>query len=881
MDSELKEEFAFHFDQLVQENIDAGMEPDDARRAARIALGNISILEEECRDHRGVGFAQDIWKDVGYSVRMLRKSPGFTATAVLSLALGIGANVAIISQIAATIYGALPYTAPERLVLIRSYQPQNPSSLNQTSLSDFYVLRKQSRSFESMGVSLADQKDLTENDASRPPEHLFGRGWSSELIPTLDTQPEFGRLFDASDYLPNVPPSVVVISHRLWQRRFGGDVSILNKRVLMNGVDTRIIGVLPPYFPSTEERVDYWLPMNLARPPNNNRFFMLTARLKNGVTIDQAQSEMDQIAFQLEKDFPDTDKGWAIQVQPLREFLYSWAKPTLLTLEAAVALLLLIASANVAGLLLARGTARGPEIAARIALGAGRPRIIRQHLTETVILALIGGICGLPVCWWGLSALGGMTPQPGVPHLPPVAMTFSVAAVEIAVSLLTGFGFGFVPALVLFRRGSMSLPGNGLRSTPEREAERTRSALIIVQFAIAFVLLAGFGLILRSFVLLANHDLNFVSRGLLSIEFRLPAETYLRYLGRDGERPLYAIDPDPASTFTRILNRLRQLHGVVSVAGSCSPPVNSLIVPSANVIAGSEKQPLHTSYFMITPNFFSTLQSPTLRGREFDDRDTKSATWVAIVNETAARRLWPGEDPIGRQLTFAGIPEERPREVVGLMRDIPTRSRQTVAEPVIYVPYLQHPLKQNGYSNLYGGMTFLLRAPGNPMSLAPAVRQAVAEIEPERALGTVANVDGFIWARLGDFSAYAGVLGIFAIIATLLATIGVYGIISYSVAQRTREIAVRVALGATSAKIFALVGRRAACLICIGIICGFVGALELGRLIEGQLWGIGPADGVTFTLVAVLLCTVAALACFVPARRAVEVNPAVALRRDA
>jgi putative ABC transport system permease protein len=284
---------------------------------------------------------------------------------------------------------------------------------------------------------------------------------------------------------------------------------------------------------------------------------------------------------------------------------------------------------------------------------------------------------------------------------------------------------------------------------------------------------------------------------------------------------------------------------------------------------------------MITPDFFSTLQTPTLRGREFDDRDTKSATWVAIVNETAARRLWPGEDPIGRQLTFTDISEERPREVVGLVRNIPTRSRQTVAEPVIYVPYLQHPLKANGYNNLYGGMTFLLRVPGDPMTLAPVVRQAVSEIEPERPLGTIANVDGFIWARLGDFSAYAGVLGIFAVIATLLATIGVYGIISYSVAQRTREIAVRVALGATSAKILALVGRRAVCLICIGMICGFAGALELGRFIEGQLWGIGPADAVTFILVAVLLCSVAAVACFVPARRAVHVNPGAALRRDA
>jgi putative ABC transport system permease protein len=700
------------------------------------------------------------------------------------------------------------------------------------------------------------------------------------LVLTLKAQPELGRLFDISDYVPYLPASVVVISHGLWQRRFGGDTSILNKRVRMNGVETRIVGVLPAYFPSTEERVDYWLPMNLGRSGNGNRFFMLTARLKNGVTIEQAQSEMNQIASQMEKDFPESDTGWAIRVQPLREFLYSWSKPTLLTLETAVVLLLFIASANVAGLLLARGTARGPEIAARIALGAGRVRIIRQLLTESVILALIGGIAGLPVCRWGLMAMGGMTPQPGMPHLPAVGMTFCVAAVEIAMSFLTGIGFGLLPALLLFRRGRATLLNDGLRSTPGTEAERTRSVLIVVQFAIAFILLAGFGLMLRSFMLLSSRDLNFVPKGMLSVEFRIPAETYLRSLGRQGERPLYGIDPDPAVSLTKVLNRLRQLHEVVSVAGTSNPPVNSLIVPSANVLADSESQPVHTSYFLITPDFFSTMQSPILRGREFDDRDTASAPWVAVVNETAGRRIWPGKDPIGREFTLTGLPEERPRVVVGLVRDIPTRSRQTVAEPVIYLPYLQHPLKVYGSGNLYGVMTFLLRGPADPMNLAPTVRQAVAEVEPERPLGSVATVDGFIWARLLDLSAYAGVLGIFAIIATLLASIGVYGIMSYSVAQRTREIAVRVALGATGRKILALVGRRAVYWICIGMICGFIGALALGRLIETQLWGVGPADALTFILIAVFLSSVAAVACFVPARRAVQVNPAAALRRD-
>jgi len=880
---------SFHFDQLVVENLNAGMPPNEARAAARRALGNTASFEELCRDERRVTWLHDLLQDLYHGLRMLQKHPGFTAVAVLSLALGIGANTAILGAMDAFTRGGLPYTDPDRLFMVRTFPVDNPLQLRNATLFEFYEWATQSRSFESMGVSLADQKDLDEAVNGKPPEHLQGKLFSSQLFATLGIQPVAGRLFTEDEYQPGLSRPVVLISYDLWKRRFGADPGILNRQVLLDNMPTTVVGVMPAYFPYSEERIEYWLPMPIRKPTLQTvRFFIVTGRLRKGVTQSQAQAELNTLEEQLGKDFPDRLRGWGVRLQPLRENIYGWTMPTLFTLEAAVAFVLLIACANVAGLLLARGAARTPEIAMRLALGAGRGRIVRQLLTESILLALIGGVFGLFVARWGLAGISAMTPPPGAPRLGEIPITPLAFSVTALTSVLTGITFGLFPAFACFKTDLADSLKKGPRGPATYSAnQRARGLLIAGQVAFAFMLLIGFGLMMQSLVRLSGRDLHMDPKNLLSFEFRIPQQEYVHDIGSYRDSRYVEITPDPSPTLQRVYERLCQLRGIVSIAGSSYPPVNSLILPTASVIpegraGGGEMRAgntLTTAYFMVTPNFFTTVRAPLLRGRDFTDRDAMAAPWVAIVNETAARRMWPGEDPIGKRFTLDIVPEERPREVVGLAPDIPTRTRQTAQDPVVYLSYHQHPARSGPNGNMFGLMTFVIRA-DDPLNIVPAVRQAVAEIEPQRPISKVATAMGYVGARLDDFGKYVSVLGVFALVAVVLAVIGVYGVTAYTVAQRTREIAIRAALGAGAFEILMLVGRRAIVFVCAGLLAGLLGSLALSGLIESQLWGITSTDSATFAAVSLLLGVVAIVACAIPARRATQVDPTVALRSE-
>jgi len=556
----------------------------------------------------------------------------------------------------------------------------------------------------------------------------------------------------------------------------------------------------------------------------------------------------------------------------------------LLTLEAAVALVLLIACANVAGLLLARGTVRHRQIALRVALGARRGRIIRQLLTESVLLSLVGGALGVLVAWGGLRALVAMSPPPGAPRIAEVGLNLPMLGVLALLSVGTGLLFGVVPALAGSQRDltvSLNESARGTGTRPGRH--RLREILVAAQIALALVLQIGSGLLMNSFLRLAGRDLNFDPEGLLTFEFRIPWQHYLHRVGSYHDFPYFEIRPPPALTMERVFNKLREVPGAASVAGSSFPPVNSLIVPTVAVaIEGQHERGRHAlsvAYFLVTPNFFATMNAPLVRGRDFSDLDTASAPWVAIVNESTARRFWPGADPIGKRFTFDVVPEERPREVVGVVRDIPIRSRQTGPEPVIYASYLQQPSRyRNPWANMFGQMTFVLRSSADPMSLVPAARRAVAQIDPNRPLANVATVEQYLGER--RFRYYVLVLGVFALAATGLAAIGVYGVMAYAVAQRTHEIGIRMALGASASEVVNLVGRRAVWLISTGVVLGLAGSLALTRLIASQLWGVTPTDPATFAGVSLLLALVALLACVVPTRRALAVDPTFALRSD-
>jgi len=893
LDAQLGQEITFHFEQLVQEKIAEGLALKDAQREARLALGNIPLLADQCRDQRRIGWLHDLWQDVKYAVRMLRQNPGFTLIAVCSLALGIGANSAILGALRSTLLTKIPFPDGDRLVLLRTYPDWNPALSNAASIPDYVAWKLQSRSFESMGASIADHsRDFGAEEDARPAERIEGHGVAPSLFVTLGVQPFLGRTFTEAEAEIDHPAPVMILSHRLWQRRFGGDPGVLGKQVRLSGGDLTIIGVMPPDFHYPLQETEYWVPLgiNHFQLQGSARFFEVLARLKSGVSVEQAQGEMDGIGAQLAQDFPDRHKGWRIRVQTLRNTWYGWAKIPLATLESAVALVLLIACANIAGLLLARGTARRQEIVMRMALGAGRSRVVRQMLTESVLLSLIGGALGTFVAWGALRALLQMNPPPAGQPITGIVVDLPLFALLGLLSVVTGLIFGLVPSIACFQ---LDLAGPLKESTrsagsPYRR-NRLQSALVTLQIASALVLLVASGLLINSFLRLAGFDLNFDPSGLLTFEYRIPQQQYVRNMGVFQGAPYSSIDPSPTPAIQRVYEHLRSMRGPEAVAGISQPPVNSLVLNTMGFRVEDRPMPQSAKdrnayravYFLITPHFFATMKSRLVQGRDLNDFDTAASSWVAIINESMARRFWPGENPIGKHLTLDVVSGERPREIVGVVADIPTRRDRAEPQPAIYTSYLQHSPDYRGpIANMFGQMTFLLRTSGDPMRLVPAARSAVADVDPDHAITRIQTMEQYWGGGMRDKSILAAVLGVFAFVATLLAAIGIYGVVAYSVAQRTCEIGIRMALGASAGKILALIGGRAAVLISFGVLLGLAGSLALSRLIASQLWGIEPTDPATFIGVSLLLIAIALLAGFVPARRAIRVNPTEALRAE-
>ncbi len=887
-DQELAGELAFHLEQLVQENLEGGMPPVEARRAARRTLGNVALLEEQCRDQRHISWLRDLVQDAQYAWRTMRQNPGFTAIAAASLALGIGANTAILGVADAMWFGHLPYPAPDRLMFIRTYSQDDPGQVTNASQPDFFAVSDGTRAFASLGCSLADQKNLGAdssddgvNEDARAPERIFGQGFSPGLFETLGVAPMLGRTFAGADYHRG-PPSVVILSEPLWRRRFGADPKILGKRIRLNGASTEVIGVMPAGFHFGEERPEYWVPMQLQRIDwqTGIRYYIVAGRLKEGVSIQQAQSELNQVASQLAVRFPDTHTGWGMRLQPVREALFGWTRRAMLTLESAVLLMLLIACANVAGLLLARGSSRRKELAMRAALGAGRARILRQLLVESLMLSSIGGMLGVVVAWASLRVIPSIQPPPYAPRLQHIPLNWHMLLLAALTSMAVGLVFGTGPALASLGQDlTAALKDSPAGSGVPHGRLRSRSLLVAAQIALAFVLLIASGLFADSFLRLSRRDLNFTPRGLLTFEFRLPTWQALSIVGNYQGLPYVQADPVQFAKFERILDRLRALPGAESVAGTAYPPVNSLIVPSISLtVEGSSHDSGETSYFLVTPRFFVTMKAAILRGREFADEDTTGAPWVAVVNETAARRFWPGQDPIGQRFRLDSGPEDRPREVIGVVRDIPTGNLSVNPAPVIYASYFQQPSRSGlPWGMMLSQMTFVVRASGNTLGLAQAAQKAVAEIDSETPLANITPMETYTRQWTAEAFYYSAALGGFAFVATLLAAMGAYGVMSYHVAQRTREIGIRLALGAQPWQIFRLVGGSTLRIIGAGLAVGFLAARPLVRLLAAQLLGVAPTDPAAFLAAFAVLAAAAGLASFGPLRRSIRLTPMRAL----
>jgi len=891
VDTELHRELAFHVDRLIAEKIEEGLSPAVAREVACRTFGNIAALEEKCRDERRVSWIDDVRQDIVYGVRILRKHPGFTAVAAGSLALGIGANAAVLGALDALLVRGLQVPHADRLVGIQSVPLDNPSQLAGNSLADYAAFRDRSRSFDLIDANIRWTSAVASDEPGAPPDRLVGNLVTPGWLTMLGIEPEMGRVFSYAESRPCYPTPVIVISHDFWQRRFGGDPDVLNRQIRVEGVARTIIGIMPASFRYQEPGIDFWMPLHVgpALDPGG-RLFAVRARLKPGVSLSQAQADLDAIVAHSTAEASSAGRGWGVRVRPLNEFLFGWTRVPLLTLEAAVALVWLIGCANVTALLLSRASVRRREVALRVALGAGRGRIVRQLLTESVLLAAGGGALGVIVALIGQQALLTMATPPGSPALTGIGLNGRVVMLLGAFTLAAGLACGLVPAL----RGSKLDPIGALREPETGGALPRRYALpqgmlVSAQLALALVLLVGTGLLLNSLIRKVQRDLGFEPGGLVRVEFGVPAAEYTRRVGSHRGFPYFDISPAASEAQTRVLERLRALPGSPGVGGISAPPVDSFVLTHVDVTlhggAGSRTEAASTArnsaaYFLVTPQLFSTIRTPILRGRDVTERDTASSPWVAVVNETGARRFWPGEDPIGKRITLDTVPEEQPREVIGVVGDIPTRHAEN-AEPVIYASYLQQPSRYRApWVNLFGQMVFMIRPAGDPAAIMPAVRHAITKAQPGRPLARVTTAESHVSAAMARFRSYVWLVSVFAITATVLAGIGTYGVMAYVVSLRTREIGIRRALGAGRRDIIVLVGRRALLFVAAGLGVGVASALMLTQLIESQLWGIRATDPATFVGVSALLGVIALVAAGIPARRALAVDPALALKHE-
>jgi putative ABC transport system permease protein len=807
--------------------------------------------------------------------------------AALSLAVGIGLNTAIFTLMNTILLGSLPYRDVDRLVELFSVAPQHPDQLNGASIPDLFAWKEQARSFEAIGGLSNNAVDFGAEENGVPAERIQGENATPGLLQALGVQPMMGRLFTEAEDEVDHPAPVIVISHRLWIRRFGGAADILNREILVNGQNTSIIGVMPPDFRFTDENGDFLspIPLNHFQLRGSARFLTVAAKLRPGVTIDQAQTEMNAIAVQLAKDFPARDmdhgKPWRARLQPIREALFGSLSRPLLLLQGAVGFVLLIACANVAALLLARGASRQTEVAIRAALGAGQGRIFRQFLTESLLLSVLSGVLGIVLAWEGVRVLVAMAPS-WLPRLHAIQMDGRVLLFSAAISVLTGLIFGMIPAA----QGSKSTFAESLKiatrgGTAGRTRNRMRAALVAAQLAMALTLLIGSALLIRSFLQLQGANLGCEPRGLLTFRYRFAENRFGKPVGNYHELPLWEMSPVPPAVLTRVLERLQTVPGVQSAAGTTYPPMtgNNPMTFTMEGRAVANADDLTADFFPVTPNFFATMKIPLLRGRDFTDRDTAGAPWVAIINETMARRFFPDENPIGRHIRVDLSAEDQPREVIAVVKDIPASHPQTKQEPAIFIPFVQAAAHSTGpNTGLHLQMTFLLRTQGNPMSALPAVRRAVEEIDRNRPLIDPRTEESYLAEQAQYPRYYSMLLGLFAAVATALAAVGIYGVMSYTVEQRTREIGIRVALGAGGWDVLKLILRQAAVVIVSGTAVGLAGAMALTRFLSSQIWEVKADDPVTFAGFTFVLVAIATFACLVATRRAVQVDPTVALR---
>ena len=865
--AQLEQEIQSHLQMAASDRMERGESAERAQQAAHREFGNVELVQQVTREQWGWRWLEELLQDLRFGARMLRRNPGFTLVAVLTLALGIGANTAIFSVVYTVLVKNLPYPQADRLVMV--YEdvrlPNYQNERNEPSPGNFSDWASQNRVFANMAAFRNRSFNLT---GDGEPIRVEGELVTSEFFTELDVNPVLGRAFVPEEDRPG-NSHVVVLSDTLWKNRFGSSAQILGKKILLDGDSYTIVGVMPPgfHFPDFDDQL--WAPMGMSPAELNNRgshFLLVFARLKLGISLARAQTQMNFLAKHLTELYPAMNTGQTVNVVSLQEDITGPVRPALLVLMAAAGLILFIVCANVANLLLARASVRQREIALRLALGAGQSRIARQLLTESVLLALLGCSLGLLLARWSVAALRVIAAS-NLPRAEEFALNGPVLIFSVALSILAGIAFGVGPALQAPRGSAHETLKSGARESPAGSRLRMRSLLVILETALGAVVVIGAGLLLRSFLRIEQTPLGFEPQGVLTF----------RVIPR-GER--YAQLPQRLALYQQVLQRIESQPGVQSAAAVSFIPLTLARGSKGFTIEGraptAPGQIPMAGYDIVTPGYFTTMRIHLLQGRDFSWSDASQSQPVVMINEAMAKTYWPNQDPLGKHLRQGGPGDhEFPwLTIIGIVADVREFDPVTAPRPTMYFPITQ-------FADPAGILRdWVVRTKDDPRTLAAYARAAVWDVDKDLPVTRIRTMEEVRSLSVVSPRLNLLLFGLFAALAMVLASVGIYGVTAYSVAQRTREIGVRVALGAGRNDVLRLVVGQAARLALFGVLLGLLAAFALTRLMTSMMYGVSSADPLTFVSVALLLMFVALAACYLPARRAMRVDPIVALRYE-
>jgi predicted permease len=856
MDREIEDEITSHLAEATEEYVRQGLAPEEARRAAQRSFGGVTQTKEVYRQVRSFMWLEELSRDLRYALRTLRKSPTFAATAAATLALAIGANTAMFSVLNAVLLRPLPYRSPEQLAMLWTEDPTQNLREGRSALWDVEQWKSQSQSFADMATFDSVSTTLTGADGA---EQIVGASISSNLLPLLGLQPVRGRTFSSEEVEQG--KRLVLISHRFWQARFGGSDDAIGATIVVNGLPSQIIGILPADFQIAKFDADVWAPHPTRRSVRGSETWFVVGRLRPGVAFDQAQTEMSAIARRVNDQLPAAERHRSISVVPFRLYMVGpQARLALWMLGGAVFCVFLIAAANVTSLSLARTTARAREMAVRAALGANAGRIVRQLLTESLVLAAVAGLMGTVLAVAGIRLIRAFGPD-NLPRLSEVSLDLRVLGWALATSLLAGMLVGLAPAMTTLRRDLRpSGEESGRSVSGGTSTRRIRRALVVAEFALAIVLLVGAGLLVRSWRYVNNIDPGFKPERVLMIEVSPP--------------PTLTVPAQRIDLYYRVLEEIQAVAGVES-AGiiddlfTGNPREYVLTVEREE---GTVSERLRLTSDAVSADFFRTVGTPLLRGRFFSIADRPEAQRVAIINDATARRSWPGHDPVGRRFKLGPRDSDNPwYTVVGVVGDLRRQGPEREALPQIFVSLAQ--------SHPPSNVALLIRsASDDSLAIAGALRAAVHRVEKNAPIFGVAPLEQQLGSYLAQRRFQTSLLTGFSIVALLMAAVGIYGLIQYSIATRTQEIGLRMAIGAQAGDIFRMIIGEGLALSLIGLAFGLVGALWFGGAASSLLLGVTASDPLTFATVSLLLTAVATAACYFPARRAMRVDPIRALR---